>query len=192
MRQAQAELKQQGLYKGKVDGVLGPKTRQALDAYQKREGLRQTASLDHDTLQRLGLAAEPTANATAATANGTSTPPAPLSPSALRGRLQQEGYSNISDISRNSNNTWSVRAERGNQEVALRVDAQTGRVISQHDLAAAGTQQPAGSSAQPADTGASSNSSGNNTGSSTSTGNTGNSSPNSPNGDNANGNTTSH
>lgn len=53
VKQAQTELKQQGLYKGKVDGILGPETKTAISKYQKKEGLPQTASLDEQTRQHL-------------------------------------------------------------------------------------------------------------------------------------------
>ncbi|MGO8920888.1 MAG: peptidoglycan-binding domain-containing protein [Stellaceae bacterium] len=82
-RQAQAELAREGLYSGKIDGIVGPKTRQALAAFQQRQGLRQTASLDRETRQRLAAASPAAAhgNGNAATeASGTSTPPAPSSP----------------------------------------------------------------------------------------------------------------
>jgi hypothetical protein len=72
VRQAQNELKQQGLYKGKIDGIVGPQTRHALSAYQEREGLTRTATLDHQTLERLGLAAQPAA--------GNSVPPSATKP----------------------------------------------------------------------------------------------------------------
>lgn len=53
IKQAQTELKQQGLYRGKIDGIMGPQTKSAISQYQKREGLPQTASLDQQTLSRL-------------------------------------------------------------------------------------------------------------------------------------------
>jgi len=53
IKQAQTELKQQGLYDGAVDGKLGPKTKSAVSQYQKQQGLKQTASLDHETMSRL-------------------------------------------------------------------------------------------------------------------------------------------
>lgn len=53
VKQAQTQLKQQGLYKGKVDGIVGPETKTAISEYQKKEGLPQTASLDQQTLQHL-------------------------------------------------------------------------------------------------------------------------------------------
>jgi peptidoglycan hydrolase-like protein with peptidoglycan-binding domain len=53
IRRAQQALKAQGLYSDKIDGVRGPKTREALRQFQAREGLQQTARLDSATQQRL-------------------------------------------------------------------------------------------------------------------------------------------
>jgi peptidoglycan hydrolase-like protein with peptidoglycan-binding domain len=39
IRWAQLELRYRGLYKGPLDGVLGPETRQALAQFQKNNGL---------------------------------------------------------------------------------------------------------------------------------------------------------
>jgi hypothetical protein len=52
----QAELQQMGYYKGEVDGLLGPMTREALTAYQTDQGLTTTAVIDEPTLDSLGLA----------------------------------------------------------------------------------------------------------------------------------------
>jgi Putative peptidoglycan binding domain len=52
----QALLQQMGYYKGEVDGLLGPLTREALTAYQSDQGLAPTASIDEPTLDSLGLA----------------------------------------------------------------------------------------------------------------------------------------
>ena len=51
----QAELQQMGYYKGEVDGLLGPLTRDALTAYQGDQGLTQTAAIDEPTLDTLGM-----------------------------------------------------------------------------------------------------------------------------------------
>ena len=51
----QAELQQMGYYKGEVDGLLGPLTRQALTAYQADQGLMTTAAIDQPTLDSLGM-----------------------------------------------------------------------------------------------------------------------------------------
>lgn len=53
IRQAQEQLQSEGLYRGKIDGVVGPKTRRAIAEFQQRNGLRPTARLDQNTLERL-------------------------------------------------------------------------------------------------------------------------------------------
>jgi hypothetical protein len=51
----QALLQQMGYYRGEVDGLLGPLTREALTAYQTDNGLTVTAVIDQPTLDSLGL-----------------------------------------------------------------------------------------------------------------------------------------
>ena len=51
----QAVLQQMGYYKGEVDGLLGPLTREALTAYQSDQGLTTTAAIDQPTLDSLGM-----------------------------------------------------------------------------------------------------------------------------------------
>jgi peptidoglycan hydrolase-like protein with peptidoglycan-binding domain len=53
VKRAQESLKAEGWDPGPVDGVVGPRTRQALRAYQARAGLPQTGVLDATTFQRL-------------------------------------------------------------------------------------------------------------------------------------------
>jgi peptidoglycan hydrolase-like protein with peptidoglycan-binding domain len=53
VRFAQQELQEHGYYKGPVDGVLGPQTKQALQRFQRDNNLRVTASLDRATLDKL-------------------------------------------------------------------------------------------------------------------------------------------
>src|SRR5690348_6361050 len=89
VRDAQSELQREGLYHGKIDGVLGPETKQAIASYQAREGLQQTATLDQDTVERMNLASG--ADRTAArgrttTGSGGTTPM--LSADDVRDRLQ--------------------------------------------------------------------------------------------------------
>jgi peptidoglycan hydrolase-like protein with peptidoglycan-binding domain len=50
---AQRALRQQGLYKGPVDGKIGPETRTAISRFQKQNGLKQTAQLDEPTMNNL-------------------------------------------------------------------------------------------------------------------------------------------
>ena len=52
----QAVLQEQGYYKGEVDGLVGPLTREALAAYQSAQNLPPTAAIDQPTLESLGLA----------------------------------------------------------------------------------------------------------------------------------------
>ncbi len=51
----QAVLQQMGYYRGDVDGLLGPLTREALTAYQADNGLNTTAAIDQPTLDSLGM-----------------------------------------------------------------------------------------------------------------------------------------
>jgi hypothetical protein len=51
----QGVLQQMGYYKGEVDGLLGPLTREALAAYQTDQGLTTTAAIDEPTLDSLGM-----------------------------------------------------------------------------------------------------------------------------------------
>jgi peptidoglycan hydrolase-like protein with peptidoglycan-binding domain len=51
--EAQQALKQQGLYKGPVDGKIGPETRSAISHFQKQNGLQQSAQLDERTMNDL-------------------------------------------------------------------------------------------------------------------------------------------
>ena len=52
----QSVLQDMGYYKGEVDGLLGPLTRDALTQYQADQGLYQTAAIDQPTLDSLGIA----------------------------------------------------------------------------------------------------------------------------------------
>ena len=51
----QAVLQEMGYYKGEVDGLLGPLTREALTAYQADNGLTTTAAIDQPTLDSLDM-----------------------------------------------------------------------------------------------------------------------------------------
>jgi peptidoglycan hydrolase-like protein with peptidoglycan-binding domain len=54
VRQAQQQLQAQGLYRGPVDGKAGPEMQRALARFQQQNGLRRTATLDEQTMNRLG------------------------------------------------------------------------------------------------------------------------------------------
>ena len=53
IRWAQVELHTMGLYNGSLDGVVGPRTKQALLGFQQSNGLEQTATLDQQTADAL-------------------------------------------------------------------------------------------------------------------------------------------
>jgi peptidoglycan hydrolase-like protein with peptidoglycan-binding domain len=53
IRWAQVELRNRGLYKGSLDGILGPETKRALEQFQQKNGLGRTASLDAQTWEAL-------------------------------------------------------------------------------------------------------------------------------------------
>jgi peptidoglycan hydrolase-like protein with peptidoglycan-binding domain len=87
VRQAQQQLKAQGLYNGPIDGMAGPEMQRALARYQQQNGLRRTATLDEQTMGRLGGGMSPPAGVTAPPAAaspmaGATTPPAGASPAA--------------------------------------------------------------------------------------------------------------
>jgi peptidoglycan hydrolase-like protein with peptidoglycan-binding domain len=90
VKQAQQQLKAQGLYKGPIDGMAGPEMQRALARYQQQNGLRQTATLDEQTMGRLGGGMSPPAGVTAPPAGSSptasaTTPPAGSRPTASAG-----------------------------------------------------------------------------------------------------------
>ncbi len=82
VRQAQQQLRQDHLYRGRIDGIVGSETRQALQRYQRKNGLPVTAQLDQDTMNSLigngqGSSAPPETGAMAP-ANGAGSPGAAM------------------------------------------------------------------------------------------------------------------
>lgn len=56
IQSAQQALQQNGFYKGgKVDGKMGPKTRQAIRSFQHAKGLQASGHLNQKTLSALGV-----------------------------------------------------------------------------------------------------------------------------------------
>jgi peptidoglycan hydrolase-like protein with peptidoglycan-binding domain len=53
VRQAQEQLRNEGLYRGRIDGVLGRETQQALQQFQQKNGLPVTTTLDQQTMDKL-------------------------------------------------------------------------------------------------------------------------------------------
>src|SRR4051794_36571667 len=53
IQQLQQQLKGAGLYRGSVDGEMGPETKQAISQFQQQHGLNQTGVVDQQTLSAL-------------------------------------------------------------------------------------------------------------------------------------------
>jgi peptidoglycan hydrolase-like protein with peptidoglycan-binding domain len=81
IRQAQEKLRQSHLYRGRIDGLLGPETQQAVQRYQQKNGLPVTATLDQATMSSLlgadsgqGSSMPPNPSSGAMPPNGAGTP----------------------------------------------------------------------------------------------------------------------
>jgi peptidoglycan hydrolase-like protein with peptidoglycan-binding domain len=55
VRQLQEQLQSQGYQVGEVDGVLGPRTQQALTSFQRDQNLQATGRPDQQTMAALGI-----------------------------------------------------------------------------------------------------------------------------------------
>ena len=63
IREVQQVLIHRGFFHGRVDGVFGPETREALISFQRKEGFEATGSIDTRTVGALGLSARIGGNA---------------------------------------------------------------------------------------------------------------------------------
>jgi hypothetical protein len=57
VRQLQIVLKEKGFDVGKTDGIIGPRTRNALIAFQRQQGIQATGQIDQRTITALGMPA---------------------------------------------------------------------------------------------------------------------------------------
>ena len=55
IREAQRTLRELGYQPGPVDGIVGPRTKNALAKYQRSEGIEITRRLDPETMARLDI-----------------------------------------------------------------------------------------------------------------------------------------
>jgi hypothetical protein len=55
VKDAQQKLKDQGLYNGDIDGLIGPQTRSAIKQFQQSKGLTVNGKLDEKTLNAIGV-----------------------------------------------------------------------------------------------------------------------------------------
>jgi peptidoglycan hydrolase-like protein with peptidoglycan-binding domain len=58
IRELQEALKDKGADPGPVDGIVGPKTKQAIRDFQEEQGIASTGQLDQESLEALDLDAE--------------------------------------------------------------------------------------------------------------------------------------
>jgi peptidoglycan hydrolase-like protein with peptidoglycan-binding domain len=79
VREVQQRLQADNLYSGKIDGVMGPETRQAVRSFQQQNGLRVNARLDRQTADAIlgnGSSGQGS-HMTPGTGNAPQTPPVP-------------------------------------------------------------------------------------------------------------------
>lgn len=96
IREVQLVLVQRGLLvQADVDGVLGPKTREALITFQRREGLQTSGSIDTRTVAALGLSNKVGSQQQGATGGASTTGQTPAgaqqSGQQQQGQQQQQG-----------------------------------------------------------------------------------------------------
>ncbi|HET9664957.1 MAG TPA: peptidoglycan-binding domain-containing protein [Burkholderiales bacterium] len=85
VRKAQQALKDKGFDAGPVDGIMGPKTQQAIKKFQESQAnLKESGQLDQQTLSALGVEGQDSAamGATSGSPRGAGAPPAAGAPSA--------------------------------------------------------------------------------------------------------------
>ena len=70
VKQIQEALKEKGQDPGQADGIMGPKTQQALRAFQKSENLQVTGRVDEKTASALGVDVAGTGGAASGSATG--------------------------------------------------------------------------------------------------------------------------
>jgi hypothetical protein len=58
VKKVQESLRDKGYYSGKIDGRIGPQTREGIRQYQKSENLPVTGHLDAETAGKLGVGPE--------------------------------------------------------------------------------------------------------------------------------------
>ncbi len=95
VKQVQEALKSQGHDPGPVDGVMGPKTRQALRAFQKSKNMQASGQLDSQTASALGVSTSGTPGSSSGSSSmGGSSPSATgSSPSPSRSGSSSSGSS---------------------------------------------------------------------------------------------------
>lgn len=74
VKQAQQKLSQAGYDVGSADGVMGPKTQDAIKQLQQDKQLNATGELDQETLAALGVSEESASTGSSSSSSGSSSP----------------------------------------------------------------------------------------------------------------------
>jgi hypothetical protein len=79
VKQIQEALKDKGQNPGEADGIMGPKTQQALREFQKSQNLQATGRVDEKTASALGVDVSPGAGSSSSSGMGSSREPSSAS-----------------------------------------------------------------------------------------------------------------
>jgi peptidoglycan hydrolase-like protein with peptidoglycan-binding domain len=82
VKQAQEKLSAAGHEAGPADGMIGPKTRDALKEFQQSKGIEPSGQLDRQTLAELGVSDAASASSGSSAAPGSSGPSSSSEPGA--------------------------------------------------------------------------------------------------------------
>jgi peptidoglycan hydrolase-like protein with peptidoglycan-binding domain len=77
IREVQQALKDKGIETGPVDGIMGPKTKAAVEEFQQKEGLSGSGQLNHETLAALDVNVSGAMGSGSRPSSGSSSPSSP-------------------------------------------------------------------------------------------------------------------
>jgi peptidoglycan hydrolase-like protein with peptidoglycan-binding domain len=123
-RQAQLVLQQQGTYNGRVDGVPGPATQEAIRLYQQSHKLDATGQIDEATRSSLNLDAKQEIELPhTQMADGSK-----MSEADARKMIESQGYSKVKDLYRDDSAVWRGVATKDGKSSEVAIDAK-GQVV---------------------------------------------------------------
>ena len=117
IKKMQEALRDKGHYRGKVDGVVGLRTRSSIRAYQKAENLPVTGGVDTQTAGKLGVRPEGREETGDETAKGKPSPYIEWAKGSgrTRGTLRKAVKTVAAPESRRADHTTKLRAENDNR-----------------------------------------------------------------------------
>jgi peptidoglycan hydrolase-like protein with peptidoglycan-binding domain len=92
VRAAQQQLKNDGYYSGRIDGIDGPMTMAAIRSYQSANNLTVNGRLDSQTRDRLGISATGQASRQAIAPSSSAMTPSVATVKSAQQKLQQDGF----------------------------------------------------------------------------------------------------